>query len=583
TGIVAGSVGTTYARFRFTSGTLTDNAGTTTVDERATSADAPDGEVEDYALAITGRDYADAPATYGSPSHFIFTGFKLGANAPDNESAAQPNATATGDDAAGSDDEDGISVFPLLTAGATSYSIPAANISATGTGRLYAWIDFNKDGAFTANEYASVTVTAGTLAGALNWSGVTVGSASTTYLRLRFTSDILTDTVATTAVDERATANASDGEVEDYALPISTAAYSISGRVFHDANVNANDDTEAGIKNIGIVLYAQTANTCDVVQTGADGSYQFNNLLADTYTLYEAATETAANLSTCPPVANDPNGYSSTTANSRTVTITNADVNNIDFGDVQTPIFSIDNEKSILPNTSVTYPHRFRSAANGSVVFSVVDTQADPSNLIWATTLHFDLNCDAQLNQGDLSLDSATAYTVNAGDQLCLLVKVIAPANAPQGASHSLTIQSEFTYGVGGTGIANDLQTHTDLTRTSAGTTTSPVEGTGKLSLAKTVWNVTRNIGGAVAKPGETLCYTLSYTNIGNGLLDELAVHDTVPSFMSLVNNSLLCATTPAELTSCTPTATGTQLIWTFGGQLQAGSQGTVTYEVTVD
>lgn len=528
-------------------------------------------------------DYADAPASYGTPSHAIAGSLKLGATAPDSEVAAQPNATATGDDTAGSDDEDGVSSFPTLTVGATSYTIPTANISATGTGTLHAWIDFNQDGAFSASEYKSVAVTSGTLAGALNWSGITVGASGTTYARFRFTSDTLTDTVATTAVDERATVSAADGEVEDYALPIDNSGYTLSGRVFHDANVNASDDTEVGLKNVGIVLYDHTANTCEVTRTGANGGYQFSGLLAGDYTVYEAATETAANLSACPPAARDPNGYHSTTPNSQTVTITNAAVNNIDFGDVQAPHFSLDHEKVILPNTSVTYPHIFQSKVDGSVVFSVVDEYTDPNNLVWGLSLHLDSNCDAKLNQGDLALDSTSAYVVNAGDQLCVLVKVLAPANAPQGASHSLTMQSEFTYGLGGTGIANDLQTHTDLTRTSAGTTTSPVDGTGKLALTKAVWNVTRNIDGAVAKPGETLRYTLFYENIGNGLLNELEVYDTVPSFTSVVNGSMVCVTTPPELTSCTPTINGTNLVWTFGGQLKAGSQGSVSYEVTVD
>ena len=204
-----------------------------------------------------------------------------------------------------------------------------------------------------------------------------------------------------------------------------------------------------------------------------------------------------------------------------------------------------------------------------------------PNNLSWGVSLYLDTNCDAQLNQGDLAINSA--YALNAGEQLCILVKVLAPANAAAGALHQLTIQSDFTYGLGDTGIANDQQTHTDLTRTSAGTTTSPVEGTGKLSLTKAVWNVTRNIDGAVARPGETLRYTLFYENIGNGLLDELAVYDTVPSFTSLVNGSLVCDTTPTELTSCTPTTNGTRLIWSLGGRLKAGSQGSVSYEVIVD
>ncbi len=165
------------------------------------------------------RDFSDAPASYGTPSHMIVSGGPhLGANAPDAETASLHSLDALGDDLNGADDEDGISVFPLLTAGATSYSIPAANVSAAGTGTLHVWIDFDKNGVFTANEGASATVTSGVLSGPLNWSGITVGSAGGSFARLRFTTSALTDDPATPALDERATASASDGEVEDHAV-----------------------------------------------------------------------------------------------------------------------------------------------------------------------------------------------------------------------------------------------------------------------------------------------------------------------------------------------------------------------------
>jgi uncharacterized repeat protein (TIGR01451 family) len=152
---------------------------------------------------------------YGEAVHAIVSGKRLGA-AIDQDNGAIVDATASGDGA----DDDGISSFPTLTAGATSYSIPAANVSATGTGTLHAWIDFNQDGLFSATEYSSVSVTNGTLSGPLNWSGMVIGSSGQTFARLRFTSAALTDNTATTNTDERAVDFASDGEVEDYQVSI---------------------------------------------------------------------------------------------------------------------------------------------------------------------------------------------------------------------------------------------------------------------------------------------------------------------------------------------------------------------------
>jgi uncharacterized repeat protein (TIGR01451 family) len=158
--------------------------------------------------------------SYGEAVHVIVSGIQLGA-VIDRDMGSIADATASGD----GPDDDGISSFSTLTAGATSYSIPAANVSATGTGTLHAWIDFNQDGLFSATEYSSVSVTNGTLSGPLNWSGMVIGSSGQTFVRLRFTSAALTDDTATTNTDERAVGFANDGEVEDYQVTIAANTY----------------------------------------------------------------------------------------------------------------------------------------------------------------------------------------------------------------------------------------------------------------------------------------------------------------------------------------------------------------------
>ena len=163
-----------------------------------------------------------------------------------------------------------------------------------------------------------------------------------------------------------------------------------------------------------------------------------------------------------------------------------------------------------------------------------------------------------------------------------MLAKVVSPAQASTGAAYTLTLQSEFVYGDGSSGLANDIQTRTDITKTSAGTEQQPVDGTGKLSLEKSVWNVTRNMDGEVAKPGETLRYTIHYENIGDGTLQELDVHDSVPAFTTLVTGSAKCLTTPAALGQCMPVISAEALEWTFTGSLPAGASGDVAYEVVV-
>ncbi len=533
-------------------------------------------------------DYSDAPAGYGIPSHFITAGLQLGATAPDVETTAQHSATANGDDSNGTDDEDGVANFPDLSTASQTYTLNVvANNTSGSNARLVGWIDFNRDGAFGTDEAATTNVANGSSNQAigLKWKTLPALQAGDTYLRLRLTTDtsIATGTASTSQSDGAA----NDGEVEDYMLTIANGGFTIRGTLFHDNNVDSvKNGAEKGIKDVVMVLYDTANGTCRSTKTGADGSYQFSAVqpaAANNYVVYEAAGEKIQTPTACPPAANDPSGFLSTTANSQTLTVTNADVSGVDFGDVQQPLFELDNQKTILPGTTVAYPHTFRTPADGVVDFSLA-TAADPSQLAWGTQLYLDNNCDAKLGSGDTVVDSPLALL--AGDKFCLLVKVLAPTNASAGATHTVEVSSTFTFGDGSSGLADVVQTHSDITTTLSGTSPEPVGGEGKLSLTKSVWNVTRNIDGAVALPGETLRYTIAYENIGNGNVVELVINDTVPEFTQLVPGSLLCTNRPAGLPACAANSSADgSLDWTWaaGDKLAPGAHGSVSYEVVVE
>jgi len=93
-------------------------------------------------------DYGDAPdPTYptliasGGPGHQIVPGMYLG-NSVDGEPDGQPDATATGDDLDGNNDDDGVT-FPLpLVPGQTAQ----IDVVASMQGLLNAWIDFDRNG-----------------------------------------------------------------------------------------------------------------------------------------------------------------------------------------------------------------------------------------------------------------------------------------------------------------------------------------------------------------------------------------------------------------------------------------------------
>ncbi|MEO1567804.1 MAG: GEVED domain-containing protein [Pseudomonadota bacterium] len=154
-------------------------------------------------------DFGDASASYGSPSHARTPAYYLGAGQPDTETAAQPTASADGDDNdAGGDDEDGVS-FPTLSQG----DVATVNVNATGAGGfLQAWIDFDGDGSFGIGEQVAANLQDTDADGTIPVTvSVPAGATTTqTFARFRWS--------ATSSLN--ATSQAFSGEVEDYTLMI---------------------------------------------------------------------------------------------------------------------------------------------------------------------------------------------------------------------------------------------------------------------------------------------------------------------------------------------------------------------------
>lgn len=214
----SGSVTSTFLRLRLCS---------TSADCDNPEEDAADGEVEDYQIMIVGMDFGDADgAIYAT--RFANNGarhevagtvtHRLGALI-DADLGAQDNADATGDDTNGSADEDGITFLTTLVDPASGMSDASIDVTALGTGTLYAWLDLNGAGGFddaTEEVISGVTVGATATTTVLFNIPSTATSPLTTYMRFRFCS------AATTC--DTPTGFATDGEVEDYEVQIVPAS-----------------------------------------------------------------------------------------------------------------------------------------------------------------------------------------------------------------------------------------------------------------------------------------------------------------------------------------------------------------------
>lgn len=178
----------------------------------------------DQNFGFDASGYGDAPNSYlttnvsNGARHIIVNGLKLGTNVPDSDTNGQPNASANGDDTNGTDDEDGVSSFPILTTTSTSYSVNVNATNTTGsTAKLVGWIDFNKSGTFEASEGESVDVPKNSSdeTVTLNWNSLSGLTTGDTYARFRLSTDNITASTPSGI--------ANNGEVEDYKLTITIA------------------------------------------------------------------------------------------------------------------------------------------------------------------------------------------------------------------------------------------------------------------------------------------------------------------------------------------------------------------------
>ena len=166
------------------------------------------GEPEPY------LDFGDAPdqpyptlLVNDGARHVAVPGVCLGANL-DVEMDGQPDATATGDDLAGLDDEDGVTFLNPLIAS----QVATVRVVASVSGLISAWVDFDQNGSwgdFGENVIAGLPVTTGV--NFVTFNIPSLASNGTTFCRFRYT---------TLPVAMNYTGLILDGEVEDYQVEI---------------------------------------------------------------------------------------------------------------------------------------------------------------------------------------------------------------------------------------------------------------------------------------------------------------------------------------------------------------------------
>lgn len=196
---------------------LSDTSATTATGESGT------GEVEDYVVTITPPpiDFGDWSGAADASSYVIST-LKLGALV-DTEVSSTLNATATGDDITGSDDEDGVSLPASLNLNGSGALVATITNNSGATAYLNAWVDFNGNGSFNDSGEQIVTnnsISTGSsgVTRSLNFSAPSNAKPGERGVRVRLTN----------VQNPGATGAAGTGEVEDYTITINCPTISLS-------------------------------------------------------------------------------------------------------------------------------------------------------------------------------------------------------------------------------------------------------------------------------------------------------------------------------------------------------------------
>jgi uncharacterized repeat protein (TIGR01451 family) len=334
------------------------------------------------------------------------------------------------------------------------------------------------------------------------------------------------------------------------------------------ANNGGPEGGEAGLFNVWLKLVsaACAGGLCDSVQTDGAGAFRLWIPAAAAGPVTVRETNAAGWISTGARVGTTAGAYTRATDQIAFTAAAGNAYTGVAFGDVPPNLFAAGGAQGIAAGAAALYAHRFTAKSAGAVTFGAAEAPS-PALPGWAVELVRDTNCNGVIDAGEALVTPGIALA--AGQVVCLVARHVSPAGAPSGASEQATLSASFAY----TGVAPALSATTTLVDL-----TTVLGAGGGLVLSKSV-------DLATARPGDTLTYTITYTNAASTPLSSIIVRDATPAFT--VFTSASCGTLGTGLSACGVTSqpavngTGT-VVWTLTGSLAPGASGSVTYRVKV-
>jgi len=378
--------------------------------------------------------------------------------------------------------------------------------------------------------------------------------------------------------------------------------YSLSGQVILDNGVGTGGVAHDGVQNgsetghAGVLV--QLTDCAKVVYASATtdggGMFALSTSAAPAGPVCLTQSQPAGYVSVSYQLGNTAGSYNPATQTLHFTLAASTRYSGVLFGEVPMSQLLGEGAQQLVSGQSVLYAHHYVAGTSASVVFSSSDQPSDSADR-WSSLIYSDSNCNGRLDAGDALL--AGALSVQAGQQLCLLLKVNSPAGLGVGARNLSTLQALESYQpapVWGAVVNR-------LSRLDVSTIGSAQGGT--LNLLKQVRRVASCPSTAAdtqpfatvnqAQPGQYVEYQVVYSNNSAGPLTSIRLSDSVPAYT--VYRSAACGSVPAGLQACkltqqpVPGGTGA-LLWEMTDApasapavgLQPGGSGSVVFCVQI-
>ena len=509
----------------------------------------------------------------------------------------------------------GLSIGDLITATATSTAAPANNTSefsadflvaapvVGGTVSGFVYKDVDRNGQKNGTEagtgltlYAKIFLSSGTgpalsgttvdpTTGAYSFSGVLPGSYTIVINGTNSLSDVTPAYPAGWTGVEYASGVHSNIAVTlqnptSYNFGV-VQANTVSGIVFTDtgtgggtANNGTKDGGEKGIGGATVSLTDSTGATVyDKVTSAADGTFALTvSGTVPSGTLKIVKTNPVGDISTGANVSTLTSGTYDRPSDTVTFSYTaGSNIGGLQLGVIPGPNFLTDGQQAGLPGTILFYPHSFTLNTSGTVTFSAHGVPTPAGVQGWSETFFLDANGNGKFDSGEAQITGP--ITVTSGTTINILVKEFIPNTAPMDGRNTVTVSAVYNDS-GATPALSGTLTRTDLTVV------------GNQTISGLVLN--KSVDLESAKPGDTLTYTLVFSNNTTSPLSNIIIHDSTPTYTTFLSGTWL-SPLPNSITAVSPSfpavgasGSGGTITWTMTGQLDPAATGTLTFQVKV-